>query len=192
MVKQNIAWKKVLVYTPMSNDKAEKMVGTMEKSISIILYKDLHHRDKAIHCLLVGYRRRCCFSGWPAFELLYSITSRTHLERIVGDRLKDLEESERTVEVSALVSLRSSHTQFANEPWEVTPGQTSAESHLLLVTHGNSLTSTVKLSAFSSRYYGPYRVVQERHYCCQLVYMHGSHTQQGTNARSFWISHRKL
>lgn len=73
---QGIAWKPVLAYASMSNGKAERMVGTIKRSIRKTL---LGHGaatckwESALKQILYGYRRRRLSEGFTLFALMYGV-----------------------------------------------------------------------------------------------------------------------
>lgn len=63
MEKQGIKWKTVMVYSPMSNDRAERMVRTIKTSLRNMVLGDARDWEEAIPSVLYGYRRRRFSSG---------------------------------------------------------------------------------------------------------------------------------
>ena len=63
-------WKTILAYAPMSNGRAERMVGTLKKAV---LKKTLFSHmewDVALSQVVAGYRRRRLADGSSPFELI--------------------------------------------------------------------------------------------------------------------------
>ena len=73
MARNGITWKTVLAYAPMSNGRAERMIGTLKKAIRKVLLGSAPSAvnwDAALHRVLYGYRRRKIAVGLSPFELL--------------------------------------------------------------------------------------------------------------------------
>ena len=58
-----INWRTVLAYAPMSNGRAERMVGTLKTAIRKTVLKTGMEWDKALIQVLYGYRRRALGNG---------------------------------------------------------------------------------------------------------------------------------
>ena len=71
MSRQGIAWKPVLAYAPMSTGKAERMVGTIKRSIRKTLLGQGDATSKwesALRQILYGHRRRRLSDAFSRFS----------------------------------------------------------------------------------------------------------------------------
>ena len=71
MKSNDIKWKTVLAYAPMSNVRAERMVGTVKRSIGKIVLTHPTDWGLAVAKVLYGYRQRNLSSGFSFFHLMY-------------------------------------------------------------------------------------------------------------------------
>lgn len=69
-------WLTTLSYAPMSNGKAEKMVGTMKRGIRRLVVQYGKEWDVFVDKILFGYHRRPARDGVSPFELLYGVKPR--------------------------------------------------------------------------------------------------------------------
>lgn len=157
-----MAWRTVLAYAPMSNGKAERMVGTIKRSVKKMLLGTDTTWPKVLQSVLYGYRRRSLSGGPSPFERMYGAAPRMDVADIVVTGASTLHT--RAVELLALTSVRAQQVEQATS---VLPAQLPTMhfdvGDLVLVACGPSLTSMGKLPAFTSPYYGPCRVLAARH-----------------------------
>ena len=79
MARNGITWKTVLPYAPMSNGRAERMVGTLKRSIRKTIVGAAYaivRWDDALSHALYGYHRRKMEVGLSPSELLYEVLPR--------------------------------------------------------------------------------------------------------------------
>ena len=65
MVENSIKWKTVLAYAPMSNGRAERMVGTLKSCIGRLCEGNPADWMRKVDQAVYGYRRRAMESGVP-------------------------------------------------------------------------------------------------------------------------------
>ena len=75
-------WKTVLAYAPMSNGRAERMVGTLKRAIKKMVLKEGSSWDLVLPDALYGYRRRRLESWYSPFQLLYGIPPRMAVDDV--------------------------------------------------------------------------------------------------------------
>ena len=76
MARFGIKWRTVLAYAPMSNGKAERMVGTLKRGVKKTVVAAQRDWAEALPGVLYGYRRRRMASGASPFELMYGVKPR--------------------------------------------------------------------------------------------------------------------
>lgn len=69
-------WHTVLAYAPMSNGKAERMVGTIKSGIGRLVQDNGKEWDEVVDKVVFGYCRRPMRDGMSPFELLYGVAPR--------------------------------------------------------------------------------------------------------------------
>lgn len=113
MEKKNIVCRRLLAYTPISNDRVERIPCTMKKILWITSYEDLHYWNKSSPPKHYCYYRRHCISKWLATERFFGESSTIFLEITVEDYSKHSNNSERAVNVSTLTSSHTDHVQHS-------------------------------------------------------------------------------
>ena len=157
-----ISWKPVLAYAPQSNRKAERMVGTIKKSVAKMVYKNAREWDKRLPKVLYGYRRRRLAEGCSPFELLY-----VHPPRLSSvdatPLLPACTLAHRQIELLASANLRAKrHDHHTKSPSRKTT-EASQIGEKVLVCRGGALHTTVKWPSLISKYYGPCTVRNSDH-----------------------------
>ena len=76
MAQHGITWRTVLAYAPISNGRAERMVGTLKAAIRKTVLEIGMEWDKALTQVLYGYHRRTMKNGVLPFELMYGVPPR--------------------------------------------------------------------------------------------------------------------
>ena len=76
MARFGIKWRTVLAYAPMSNGKAERMVGTLKRGVKKTVVAAQRDWAEALPGVLYGYRRRRMASGASPFEFMYGVKPR--------------------------------------------------------------------------------------------------------------------
>lgn len=66
-------WKPVAAYAPMSNGKAERMVGTIKKDIGRLVEREPTKWAEKCEGAVAGYRKRRASGSRSPFELLYGV-----------------------------------------------------------------------------------------------------------------------
>ena len=111
MAQHCITWRTVLTYAPMSNGRAEKMVGTLKAAVCKAVLEIGMEWDKAITEVLYGYRRRAMKNGVSPFESLYGVPPRMDSSAKIGASpvIPSLEHQRRLelLAASALRAIRS-------------------------------------------------------------------------------------
>lgn len=67
-----IQWKLVLSYAPISNDKSPRMIGTLKKSVALIVTANALSWYEGLLRTIFGYKRRKGFSVFSSFVTLCS------------------------------------------------------------------------------------------------------------------------
>lgn len=76
MLRHGIKRRTFPAYSPMSNGREERRVGTLKASIRKMVIHDGIELDKALDKTLYGYRRRSFKEGSSPFELVYGVAPR--------------------------------------------------------------------------------------------------------------------
>ena len=101
-----IKWRPVLAYAPMSNGRAERMVGTIKRSLGKTAYRNRKKWDEEVPFVVYGYRRRQMSEGFSPFELMYGVPP-----RMQGNDAKPLlnctTDAHRELELMAVTSARA-------------------------------------------------------------------------------------
>ena len=184
-----ISWKTVAAYAPVSNGKAERMVGTIKKATGRLAKnrKDWHkHYMAAVR----GYRVRPLFHGKSPFELLYGCRPRI----IPGGApvLSACTEGERFVELMSLDGIRATHAKKIEDSRKrVATTEEFAVGCSVLVAYGKALDPTFKWPAFKPKYYGPCTIVKSKHPLYSLTSDGGRRTRTGIHARRLRLYHTR-
>lgn len=97
-MEQEITWHTVLDYAPMSNGKAECMVGTMKRSVATMGLNGSSDWEEALRTASYGYRMRAGKGKRTPYELLYGVSSE---DEIIGE-WGSIDTSDREIELMAL------------------------------------------------------------------------------------------
>ena len=185
-------WKTVAAYAPMSNGRAERMVGTIKRSVGKMVYRERHTWDEKLPHALYGYRRRHLDSGLSPFQLLYGVVPRMKYQPDSGDLAEGATEEQRSFELMALSAHRASRVVEKNTPRRVlTEPKLFEVGDVVLVARGQSPASTAKWPAFTTKYYGPCLVVHARHPRYTLKSPHGRYSRSDIHARRLRLFHSK-
>ena len=180
----DIKWKTVMAYAPMSNGRAERIVGTIKGAIGKMVRTNPLDWDLAVRKVLYGYRRRNLRSGFSPYQLLYGIVPRMEFEHPGPEPVKDSSTEHRCVEALALTTNRATHRKLAVEnvsDGKPTPGFSVGD--FVLVAKGKALGCNIKWPAFSSKFYGPCMVASADHPRYKLISANNRHSRQGIHAR---------
>ena len=184
MQEKQVNWKTVLAYAPMSNGRAERMVGTIKRAIGKMARSNPLDWDLAVSKVLYGYRRRHLSSGFSPFQLLYGVVPRMHLETHPTSNIPDSSPSHLSAETFALAADRATHVAKMNfKRSKEIPTKTFQVGEFVLVARGKSLSSFIKWPAFSSKFYGTCMVVSANHPRYGLVSPHNRYSRQDIHAR---------
>jgi len=185
MEESGIEWRTVLAYAPMSNGRAERMVGTVKRGVKKMVLDEGIDWDQALTHVLYGYRRRPLAGGASPFELLYGVTPRMGRDKVSPCLSHSVED--RRIELLAVSAGRVKRIVDQREirkgPLRSKQTQKFQVGDLVLVAHGKALNPAVKWPAFKSVYYGPCRVVRESHPRYSLVSSHGRTSRKDIHAR---------
>lgn len=182
--KMGINWKTTLAYAPMSNGRAERMVGTLKNGIKKTINGKSVQWDKALEKVLFGYRRRKNSSGFSPFELLYGQTP-----RLLNSDHKFVETAEtpeaREVQIASVAGIRTLRQQErpATEDKEEQKVRKYKVGEKVLVAHGPSLNRAVKWPALKPKYFGPCTITKEKHPRYEMVSSTGKVTRSAIHAR---------
>ena len=186
MARNGINWKTVLAYAPMSNGRAERMVGTLKRAIHRVILGSTPGRtnwDQALLKVLYGYRRRKMVVGLSPFELLYGVLPRME----PGDKEPLFGISEvRHREMELLHSRAMQAMRITGRG--ATPLTDGRETSFnvgeeVLVVKRAALGNMQKWPIALSKFYGPCRVVRARHPRYTLVSPHQRYSKRDIHAR---------
>lgn len=184
MLKMGITWKTVLAYAPMSNGRAERMVGTIKRAIGKMVLKNVQAWDEVLPSVLYGYRRRALSSGLSPYQLLYGVKPRMPFEMNVDNFVSQSSTTGRSAEILALQNARANAIYKKRSPQvDPTRVRTFSVGDKVLVARGQALSSSIKWPSFTSKYYGPCQIVSAHHPRYTLVSRHNRYTRQGIHAR---------
>ncbi len=179
-------WKTVMAYAPVSNGKAERMVGTIKRSITKTVLKSKQEWDEAIDQVVYGYRRRRNSNGYSPYQLMYG-----HPPRIANtDSTSPINNSDsdpkiaRNLELLATENLRAEQRLSKSKP-KCIKGKI-LKFHVgekVLVAHGNATKKNVGWPAFKSKFYGPCKIRKAFHPYYELESRSGKRSRKGIHAR---------
>ena len=166
LAKRNIGWRAVLAYAPMSNGKAERMVGTIKRAISKTLQgkgSPASEWEEILNRVLYGYRIREMEGGLSQFELMYGIAPKNR---------KELEPSSLTtgitisLELELMAALGRRATRIAKQRAaarrRAPPGLMFAAGDQVLVLKCKATSMIKKWPIDKSKFHGPCRVFNAR------------------------------
>jgi len=182
MKRNDISWKTVLAYAPMSNGRAERMVGTLKSCIGRLCESQPRNWMKKLSQAVYGYRRRAMDSGVSPFELMYGVPPRlVSTDPVVGH---EVGEEGRRLESLAALSVRASRSVGARDQLKKPKKDKEFEiGQRVLVAHGRAFTTTSKWPVFTSKYYGPCTIVGAQHPRYVLKSSSGRFTRKSIHAR---------
>ena len=185
MEQNNIKVKTVLVYAPMSNLRAERMVGTIKRGIRKMVHSRPHDWDLVISKVSYVYRRQNLAYGFsPYYELMYGIVPRMPLEYSPVADVEDPTAKNRKVETLALAIYRAIHMNIVNgRPSRSVVTKSFKAGDFILVARGKALGSNIKWPPFSSKFYGPCMISSPNHPHYKLTSAHNRHTRKAIHAR---------
>ncbi|CDF33201.1 unnamed protein product [Chondrus crispus] len=184
MARHGITWRTVLAYAPMSNSRAERMVGTLKAAVRKTVLGTGMEWDEALTQVLYGYRRRAMKNGVSPFELMYGIPPRMDSSAETGASLvvPSLDHHRR------LELLTGSVPRAVRSGASVEKRLVASSSHFfevgdkVLVARGTSFGGT-KWPAFVSKFYGPCRILEVHHPRYVLESQHGRVSRKPIHAR---------
>ena len=192
--KLGIQWHTVLPYAPMSNGKAERMVGTIKSGVKRVCDSGAMDWDEALPQVLFGYRRRRGPSGFSPFELLFGqaprMTAQEHPDLTVGET-----ENSRKSQLIATAAWRATRSNPKSNPRESIIAEKVIKYQVgdkVLVAHGQAVASPATWPSFKSKYYGPCTVMNSKHPYYELKSQTGRHTREGIHARRLRIFKPRL
>lgn len=159
MRNNGITWRRALAYAPMSNGRADQIVGTLKRSIKKIVLDEGVDCEVAMRRALFGYNRRLLKSDPFLSKLLYKLVLRLRSPISATDTLASGSCStivNRRWELLAIQSGRA--TPAVNHATRGTRLAQSAYwftvSDNVLIAYRRAQNSTVKWPAFQFSYYG--------------------------------------
>ena len=168
-----IEWKRVLAYAPMSNGRAERIVGTLKKAVKKMVQGQGVSWENSVPKVLFGYRRRRLAGGVSPFELMYGFLPRIEPAykppMIIPSTI-----AHTNMELMATDATRASRASKQSK--SLTPNITESRElsvgEEVLVAKGAALNPAQKWPALSSKFYGPCRIVKADHPRYYLVSTH--------------------
>ena len=193
--RKGITWKTVLAYAPMSNRRAERMVGTLKRSIvktilgaapAIVRWED------AFSHALYGYRRRKMAVRLSPFELLCGVLP----WMAPGDQEPLFGVSEvrhREMELLYARAMRATRMAGRRAATTLTDGReaTFNVGEEVLVAKGAALRPMQKWRIALSKFYGPCRVARAHHPQYTLVSPHQRYSRREIHSRRLVLYKRK-
>lgn len=161
MKENKVMWKTVTDYALMLNERAERMVGSLEKLVAETEFQEQQVCIAAIKSVLYGYQRKVKYGQPSQFQLIYIV-----VPMMFGDKtfsMAGLPASLLSLELE-LVSAssyratksNSENRQLRSRLWQ-TERRFKGEDEVLVVK--GKILITVKPNAFQSWWYRPCRVV---------------------------------
>lgn len=187
-----IEWKKVLAYAPMSNGRAERMVGTLKKAVRKMVLGQGLYWEKSLPKVFFGYRRRRLAGGVSSFELMYGVPPRIEPADkpplIIPSTI-----AHRNMELMATDATRATRGSKQSESLapNITESREFRVGEEVLVAKGVALNPAQKWPALSSKFYGPCRIVRAYHPRYHLVSTHGRNSRRAIHARRLMPFNRK-
>ncbi len=164
MSRYGISWKPTLSYAPMSNGRAERMVGTIKKAIKKVVLTEGGEWDAVLPGVLYAYRRRSMPGGKSPYELLYGIQPRMTAVDTVP--LAHGTQALRELELLALCADRASRAkEHTNSPARTrNPSPHFFEvGDRVLAAREVAVLKIVKIPPLISAFRGPYKIVKAKH-----------------------------
>lgn len=194
MKKCGILWKYVLVYAPMSSTKAEKTVGTMNKSITEMMREKRWDRTSIATPVLSGYRQKAVSGKRSPLQVLYGV-----LLRFTGDDMNPLGVSTEDMEcgMSELPTVQSrsaykAYRHFSDQHISHKPCVVQFyDGDEILVARGKAFGST-KMMAFETKWQGPCLGLQVQHPLYMLRSKGDKFSRSPVHARRLRLYYRCL
>ena len=149
-------WRTIAPYSPQSNGRAERMVGTIKNAILKMAGNKKEHWDASLPVIFSEYQRRPLRGGPSPFELMFGVLPRMGEQRLAAETSNNPQT--RAVELLACWSKRSDRI-VTEMPMLVAQFQ---EGELVLLYNKKKLTG-MKLPFGEPLWFGPYRVTRASH-----------------------------
>ena len=91
---QKIQWKHIATHSPRGNGMAERMIGTIKRTLQKMCRANMSDWVLCFDEVLIGYRRRSSTDGKFPFEVLYDVKSRFSEENEASTPLSTEESKE--------------------------------------------------------------------------------------------------
>ena len=173
-------WRTVGEYAPMSNGRAERMVGTIKRAIAQTVLTEERPWTTTFGDVLYGYRRRRMGVHPSPFQLLYGTPPRMTPFDSQPMLVDPHDTGSREVENLAIQSARARRDQISRSI--EAPTHTFSEGEQVLVAKAKSL-GPLKMPPFESRWFGPCSVVTANHPLYELRMADGKKTRKPIHAR---------
>ena len=184
MAQHGITWRTVLAYAPMSNGRAERMVGTLKTAVRKTVLETGMEWDKALIQVLYGYRRRALSNGVSPFELMYGVPPRMDPRAEIGASLvvpsSDIHRRLELLAGSVPRAIRSGASE--EKRVAVASSHFFRQGEKVLVARGTAFGGT-KWPANVSKFYGPCSILEARHPRYVLESRHGRISRKPIHAR---------
>ena len=173
-------WRTVGEYAPMSNGRAERMVGTIKRAIAKTVLTDQQPWTQALGNILFGYRRRRLGFHPSPYELMYGVPPRmTPFDsQPLAEEPQDA--AQREIELLAIQSARA-HREHTPRP-ESQPAEAFKVGEKVLVAKAKAL-GALKMPPFESKWYGPCIVETAKHPLYHLTSPNGKRSRKAIHAR---------
>ena len=184
MVQHGINRRTVLAYAPMSNGRAERMVGTVKTAVRKTVLETGMEWDKALIQILYGYCGRALSNDVSPFELMYGVPPRTDPRAEIGPSLvvpsSDIYRRLELLAGSVPRAIRSGASE--EKRIAVASSHFFRQGEEVLVARGTAFGGT-KWPANVSKFYGPCRILEARHPRYVLESRHGRISRKPIHAR---------
>lgn len=188
MEAHGVKWKTVAEYAPMSNGRAERMVGTVKKAIAKTLLNEDTTWVQSIPQVLYGYRRRRLAGDLSPFQLMYGVVPR--FSSLDPSPLLDdpADQHARTLELFAIQSARAGR--------DLPRGPSSSDDvrysvgDQVMVAKGRAF-GAVKLPVWECKWFGPCVVETALHPRYTLRSSNGKITRRPIHGRRLRLFHRR-
>ena len=150
-----IQWRFVSAYNPRGNAKAERMVGTLKKSVRKMMVSSEVEWDAWINRILGGYRKRPGADGKSPFEILFGVKPRFTHEPPVDEPVAWGVGMVRDVEVASVKARRAERVV----PAASAPAAPFKVGDFVLMRRGKAVGPKLLRKDWS----GPYQVEEEGH-----------------------------
>lgn len=151
-------WKTVLEYSPMSNGRAGRMVGTLKAAVKKLVLASVGQWDTCLSKSVFGYRCRKMSGGSSPLELMYGTTPRVIkiVDSDITSQVGAMSDDSWFVVLLSVERSRAERSTGFRKPVKETQLNLGEK---VLVARDEAVARFKKWSSLVSKFYGPFQVV---------------------------------